>query len=554
MKYNIKRGLVAGCMLMLSACAKDILNRKPLDSINEIVVWNDINLVSNYVNYFYSTMESGFKRTYYLSAATDNGMDGLANDIYFIKPLTMDASWNPNNAPFNGLYTSLYQNLRKANDFLAHIDGVAGDSTLKKQMKAEVRFFRAYYYTELLNYFGDDPIKASGAAAPSGLVDGYEDALGVAILEKAQEYGKDSLSIARSTRRQTVDYIVSELDAVATMLAQLPASYTNPSGRITHGAAMSLKARVLLFAGRFKAAATASKAVMALSKYSLYPDYKGLFTVKNNTECIISVQHNNIASERGHTYDKDVANGSMSGLAKECPTQNLVDDYEMTDGNLPGASSLYDPQNPYANRDKRFAISVGYDGAVYRGQTLTLYDNGFDILNAGLFKTQTRYLVRKACNESFNFLGDATYGSDQNWLLIRYAEILLNYAEAQNEDAGPDQTVYDAVNSVRRRAGQPDLPSGLTQSDMRLRIRHERRIEFAFEDQRFWDLRRWHLADQLPYRTIYGANIKLSGSTKVFGAPVLLETRYFGIKNYTFPIPASELQSNRLMIQNTNWK
>ncbi|MBV7529224.1 RagB/SusD family nutrient uptake outer membrane protein [Chitinophaga sp. sic0106] len=554
MKKNIIFGLLAGGLVCFASCTKDILDKKPQDSINEITVWNDIGLVGNYVNYFYSTLQSGYTRGYYLSAATDDGMNGLANDIFFIKPLTMDASWNATNAPFNGYYTSTYQNIRKANDFLAHIDGVKGDSVLKRQMKAEIRFFRAYYYTELLNFFGDDPIKASGAAAPSGLVDGYEDALGVVLIEKAQQYGTDTLNIPRSTRRETVNYITGELDEVATALGSLPASFTSPSGRLTKGAAMALKARVLLYAGRFQAAAAAAKAVMDLGTYSLYPDYKTLFTVKNNAECILSVQHNNMAKERGHTYDRDMAVGSMSGFSRSNPTQNLINDYEMTDGKLPLGSDLYNPATPYANRDARFYASVAYDGANYRGSVLQTYANGFDQTNAGLYETQTTYLVRKACNESFNFLGDATYGSDQNWQYLRYAEILLNYAEAQNEATGPDATVYNAVNAIRTRAKQPALPEGLNQDQMRQRIRHERRIEFAFEDQRFWDVRRWHIADKDDFKKIYGASIKLSGATKVYGSPVLLESRFFELKNYCMPIPNAELQANSKMIQNTYWK
>ncbi|NIG54461.1 RagB/SusD family nutrient uptake outer membrane protein [Chitinophaga sp. Cy-1792] len=553
MRRNIILGWVAGCMVCLASCTKSILDKRPKDKINELIVWSDMGLVGNYVNYFYSTLQSGYSRTYLLSAATDDGMNGLAND-YTIRPLTLDASWNATSSPFNEYYTSLYQQVRKANDFLGHIDDVAGDSLLRKQYKAEVRFFRAYYYTELLNYFGDDPIKAAGAAAPSGLVDGYEDAPGVVIVEKAQVYGKDSLNIPRSTRRQTVDYIIGELDAVTSVLGALPASQTSPAGRLNKGVAMALKSRVLLYAGRFQEAAAAAKAVMDLGKYSLYPDYKTLFTVKNNQECILSVQHNNIAKERAHSYDKNMAIGSMSGLSNSNPTQNLVDDYEMTDGKLPAVSALYNAETPFANRDARFYASVAYDGSIYRGTELRTYVNGFDQVNSGSFKSQTTYLVRKAINETFNFLGDATYGSDQNWQYLRYAEILLNYAEAQNEATGPDATVYDAVNAVRRRAKQPDLPSGLSQDEMRQRIRHERRIEFVFEDQRFWDLRRWHIADQAKYKNIYGANITLAGNTKVYGAPVLLETRFFDLKHYCFPIPYTELMSNSNMVQNTNWK
>ncbi|SEW43340.1 RagB/SusD family nutrient uptake outer membrane protein [Chitinophaga arvensicola] len=555
MKFNIAGSWIVGGMILFSSCAKDILDKKPKDSISEVTVWNDMGLVSNYITYFYSTMQSGYARNWYSASATDDGLNALNNDPFKIRPLTTDGSWNANNSPFTEYYTSIYQNMRRVNDFLAHIDAVPGDDVQRSQLKAEARFFRAYYYTELINYFSDDPITASGATMPSGVVPGIENALGVVILEKAQVYGNDSLAIPRSTKGQCVDYVVSELDAVADALGKLPASSLKDAGRITPGAALGLKARTLLYMGRFKAAAAAARVVMDLKIYSLYPDYATLFTVKNNAECIISVQHNNIAKERGHFYDRDMAPGSLSGISQSNPTQNLVDEYEMTDGKMPSESPLFDPKQPYANRDRRFNKTIAYDGATYRGSVLQFYEGGFDLVNAGSFKTQTRYVVRKAINENFNFQGDATLGSDQNWQLLRYAEILMNYAEAQNEDAGPDQSVYDAVNAIRRRAGQPDLPAGLSQSGMRQRIRHERRIEFAFEDQRFWDLRRWHIADQLPYKSIYGITItKAADGSKIYSSEKLLESRVFELRNYCFPIPASELLANKKMVQNTYWK
>ncbi|WP_160712964.1 RagB/SusD family nutrient uptake outer membrane protein [Chitinophaga solisilvae] len=553
MTRNITTAFIAGCMLLTSSCTKDILGKKPKDSISELDVWKDMSLVSNYATYFYSTLQSGYSRNFYLCEATDDAIAALDNDPYTIVPLTTDASWTPVNAPFNDYYERLYKSIRKANDFLERIDAVPGDADQRKQLKAEIRFFRAYYYAELINYFSDDPVTAAGIL-PSGAVRDAEKAWGVVLLDKTQVFGEDDLSVPRSTKGACIDFVVKELHEAATAFAQLPASYTKDAGRLTQGAALGLKVRVLLYAGRFKDAAAAAREVMSLNKYQLYPDYKTLFTVKNNQECIISVQHNNIALERAHTLDKSVAPGSMSGQNAMCPTQNLVDEYEMTDGKLPAQSPLYNANDPYTGRDKRFYATIAYDGSSYRGRMLQLSEGGFDIVNSGAFKPRTRYMMRKGINEGFNFLGDASLGSDQNWQLLRYAEILLNYAEAQNEDAGPDNSVYEAVNAIRRRAGQPDLSAGLSQEQMRAAIRHERRIEFAFEDQRFWDLRRWHIAHLPAAKEIYGTIIRKSADGTTAYSRQTVQSRYFELKNYCFPIPNADVLSNRRMEQNTLWK
>ncbi|MOA06457.1 SusD family protein [compost metagenome] len=150
---------------------------------------------------------------------------------------------------------------------------------------------------------------------------------------------------------------------------------------------------------------------------------------------------------------------------------------------------------------------------------------------------------------------NALTGSDQNWIVIRLGEVMLNYAEAQNEAIGPDESVYSAVNAIRSRAGQPNLPTGLSQTEMRQRIRNERKIELAFEDFRFWDVRRWRIADQADQLSIYGITVTVDATTgKKTYTKKTVETRPFPQKFYTTPIPIEEMNNNKKMEQNSLWK
>ncbi|MCO4293577.1 RagB/SusD family nutrient uptake outer membrane protein [Solitalea sp. MAHUQ-68] len=541
--------ILAGVVICLSitSCTKDVLDKQDLSRTSDETVWSDINLVNNYVNYFYSTLPGAMTSGNVLNwdVTTDIGDNGLANDIFSTERYAnaTQANWSAaDKVVFYNNWTALYQNIRRANDFLQRIEGVTGDENLKKRMKAEVRFFRALYYFQLTNMFSDDPV-----ANP--------EPLGVPIIEKAMVFGTDSISVPRNTKTECVNYVVSELDQAATELGEIPASYTSQAGRITKGAALALKGRMLLYAGRWAEAATASKAVMDMAGYILNADYSKVFTVKNNPEAILSVQYNNILAERGHKLDYYISPGSQGGYARWNPTQNLVDSYELTDGKLPSESPLYDAQNPYLNRDKRFYATVVYDGSTYRGKVMQLYSGGYDINNGGLFKSQTNYYLRKFANETNLDFANTVTGSDQNWILIRLGEVLLNYAEAENEAAGPDESVYNAVNQLRTRAGLPNLPVGLSQSDMRDRIRRERKVELAFEDFRFWDVRRWRIADQPDQLTIKGITVSLNTTTGVKTySPKVVETRPFPAKFYTTPIPIEEMNNNKKMVQNFYWK
>ncbi|HXO74978.1 MAG TPA: RagB/SusD family nutrient uptake outer membrane protein, partial [Puia sp.] len=252
----------------------------------------------------------------------------------------------------------------------------------------------------------------------------------------------------------------------------------------------------------------------------------------------------------------EVAKGAGWG---DCdPTQELVDDFEFTDGKTAAqGSTVYDPAHPYTGREKRFYSSIIYDGSVWRGETIYtrkgIANNANEINTTGKSGNTGRsgYFVKKILDSTIGSVPGNLDGT--NFIVWRYAEVLLNYAEAQNEDAGPDQSVYDAVNKVRERAGQPDLPAGLSQADMRTRIRHERRIELAFEGKRFYDLMRWKTAQAVFSQPIHGMQVSGTGNNLTYQVITIRNITFDPTKNYLQPIPQTVLDQNPKLTQNPNY-
>jgi starch-binding outer membrane protein, SusD/RagB family len=242
------------------------------------------------------------------------------------------------------------------------------------------------------------------------------------------------------------------------------------------------------------------------------------------------------------------APNGFGGWGGNCPMQNFVDDFEMKNGKaISDPTSGYDPQNPYVNRDPRFYATVLYNGAPYRGRKVeTFLPGGKDSPdgNEPWNTSPTGYYLRKFLNETIS-LDDWNSMGTTAWRYFRYAEILLNYAEAQNEAVGPDASVYDAINKIRARAGLPDLPSGLSQVDMRTRIRNERRIELAYEEHRYFDVRRWKIASQEENEKALGISVKKNDNgTFTYTVKEALTGKKFEEKHYWFPIPLDEINAS----------
>jgi len=299
-------------------------------------------------------------------------------------------------------------------------------------------------------------------------------------------------------------------------------------------------------------AAAVSKELIDTKAHALYSSYANIFNYSvaaYNTEVIFAT-----AANARNDIETNNAPVSYDGaLGRTNPTQELVDAYEMKTG-LPitDPASGYDPANPYLNRDPRLALSIFYNGSVFKSVAVNTTVGGKDGSDKSINATKTGYYMSKFLS------GSATWNQVTNttvrrpWVIFRYAEILLNYAEAQNEAIGPDASVYDAINQVRKRAGIANLPAGLTQSQMRDRIRNERRIELAFEEHRFFDVRRWKIGDQVLAKPVTGMKIVSNGTLLTYQR-FTVENRVFSEKNYRYPIPQSEKDKTTKLVQNVGW-
>ena len=283
---------------------------------------------------------------------------------------------------------------------------------------------------------------------------------------------------------------------------------------------LALKGRVLLYnasplfnpandQSRWVAAAEACRAALdtALNTgYALHGNYGEIFIQYFNREVIWSRPAPGAFGDGG--IDREMNPRGANGYGNINPLQELVDDYEMKNTGLPitDPASGYNPQRPYDGRDPRFAATILYPGAMWKGRLLD--PNGADAPRSG--QISTNYWPRKYQLESVNLFA-GTGATDRKWVLMRTAELYLNYAEAENEARGPGSAVYNAINAVRARAGMPDYGGG-SKDAVREKIRRERRIELALEDHRFWDVRRWKIAETIDNREVHGVIVTGSAS------------------------------------------
>lgn len=481
-----------------------------------------------------------------------------------------NGNWSATNT-FDDSWT-LYNGIRAANGFLEEIDNVdlshlfTQGGTYQNWLKQlqyypyEARVLRAYYFFELARRYGD-------IAMP----------LSVLTIEEANTIGKTPFG-------EVIAFIVKECDECA---ANLPETYqglpNNEHGRTTKGFAMALKTKALLYAASplhnpsndpelWKKAAKAALDVIDLGVYKLDP--AGVFNKTTSDELILA-RMNGTANGSYELYNFPLrftfgARTAAFVAAGNYPSQNLVDAFETRNGY---AVTLgpdgwicddpdFDPQDPYAGRDPRFARTILADGMTFKGEKIATYAGGADDVSTALGGSATGYFVRKFIVEEANFDPSVTGASarQHHWVIYRYAETLLSYAEAMVNAFGSGSysdgtytlTALDALNQVRANASMPavaDAPA----AQLLERIRNEWRVEFAFEDHRFWDVRRWKIGADTQTR-LYGVSIgRAADGTKVYRQR-LVENRIWRENMYLFPIPQSELfKNNALYPQNPGW-
>lgn len=510
--------------LIISSCTKTLLDTTPDDRYVQNNFWQSQEAATAALTGAYAVLASS---GLYGGDATPLLEETATPNAYCYGNTS---SWNSiaeglQSASTGGIITSRwgdsYGGIGRCNTFLANVDRVGDmDEDLKTRMKGEAHLLRALFYFNLENYWGNVPL----------------------VLDPPNPDTQDTLS--RAPREQVVQQMLKDLDSAA---AVLPLHYgSGDLGRATKGAALALKAKILLFEAsplfnpnndmnRWQTAVDALKAVIDLAPdagYGLYPDYRGLFLPENenNKEVIFDVQF--IYPLEGNSFD--LINRQYNSNA---PLLGLAEAYEMKNG-LPITDPLsgYNPDSPYVNRDPRLNATIVYPGDKYMGTTVK--PSRFAITGYGVEKYSI-YTEEKPPSDLADLKGGQSY---TNYIVLRYADILLMYAEAQNEVAGPDATVYDAINKVRERAGMPDLQEGLSKDDMREAIHHERRVEFACEGYYYNDIRRWKTAEDVMNATIYTWD----------NTPI--ETRKFDpAKDYWWPIPQAELDLDPNLEQNNGY-
>jgi hypothetical protein len=523
---------------LFGACNTDFLERNNPSSITSEDVWNDAKLIAQYVNSIYNDRPNWEPATRVFCNISDEG-HVLNNQI-------MLGQWDEVTNP---MAFWAYSQVRKTNEFFARIDDAPIDADAKKTLKGEVRFLRAFLYFDMVKRYG-----------------------GVPIITTPQSLDED-LEVPRNTLDECFTFIFQELDEA---IGELPT--TAVKGRADQGAAKALKGRALLYYAsplynpnndteRWKKAADANKELIG-TQYELYPDLNYLWLDNGNKESIFEVQFALPMKSHGWDAAMQIHIFAIGDNGNSSPTQELVDAFPMKNGKLISeAGSGYDPANPYEGRDERFYASIAYNGSKIKGLiggviteiTLNIYVGGreYDSIPQDQI-TYTGYYVKKARDQD-NVNYRYGYGSVQPWLELRYAEVLLNYAEAQNEYlSAPDQSVCDALNLVRERAGITEklTPGSLNKEQMRRLIHNEHYVEFCFETHRYWDLRRWKLAvERLNGLKRTGVVItKHDDGTFTYDYQQVDAQPYiFSEKMYLMPIAQTELSKNSKLVQNPGW-
>lgn len=586
-------------LMMIQSCKKDFLDNENRGAIAGDTQWSDESSADLFLNDIYGQLNHLGSTPDPLDSFTDDNDGGPYWKSWrwrqgIIGP-GVEGGAPMNNDGFASNYTnwsSVYSRIRRCNTFIMEINAHASNysEVYRKKRIGEARFLRAFFYSYLWMHVG-----------------------GLAIITEPQDRNtssQDELYKSRSTFEETFDFINAELDAVVAEGA-LEVKYNGgatDAGRATIGAALALKGWTELFAAspafnsgspvmgpdpdRFysfassdparyaRAAATNKKFIDTYgANYNLYPDLTTIFSepAEYNSEIIWDRQ---AIRNTGGTMGSDInlfggpvfVLGQYYTWGNYNPTQELVDDFRMSNGlpiDAPGSG--YDPQKPYVNREQRFYDWIVYDGAPYKQNWMPSTDiiytridkvnpskNEIDFGSSDV--TNTGYYFKKRLNPDMIPSGDRSDG--QNYVYFRFAEVLLNYAEAQNEAVGPDASVYEAVNRIRTRAKLPTLQvtygGALSQIQMREVIRNERRVELCFENKRWYDLVRWRIAEDVLSKDFHGMKItntvpsNNSGQWKYEVVP-LNHPHVFTPNMYLNPIPQNVIDQNPKIKQNPNY-
>ncbi|WP_316758696.1 RagB/SusD family nutrient uptake outer membrane protein [Pedobacter aquatilis] len=571
MKKNIFYIVLFTTAIYFAGCKKsEFLQDGSFSGTNDITeaqLWANPDYARNFLNNVYSVLTDRYNLTdgAILASGSDEAVNSNLNSTI---NTYNNGTWSPVRT-FDDVYSDMYVGIRKANMFLEKVDGsaiipidellpanVPANQTYEAQvarLKGQALFLRAFFEFELLKRYGSFPIVTRTLAVD------------------------DNLDLPRNTFDQCVKQISDDCEEAISRLPLSPTEWrTTDRGRATQTAAMALKARLLLYAAspqynpsndltKWQLAADAAKRVMDTGKHSIYTSYPNIWLWNVgafNAETIFATSTlNTVTIETNNApISYDAANGRTN------PTQDLVDAFEMRTGRaITDAASGYVASAPYTNRDPRLNFAIMYNGSTFKGKTVDTYVGGKDGLNLNVNATKTGYYMRKYLSESASWAGTTT-NIRRPWIFFRYAEILLNYAEALNEaqGVGAMPQVLSSINLIRARSGvaMPALQTtnsagngyvAPTQVELRKRIRNERRVELCFEEHRFFDVRRWKEGESTFNKAVSGMRIIQTGTNTFTYTPFVVENRVFTAKNYLYPIAQNELNRAPALGQNTGY-
>ena len=604
MKRLIKKFIIVlvviGFGTFFSGCEKNFLDRQIQQNWDEQMFLNSgFNNLKALGMAVYGNLKhfNGYGSNATLATACDEADFAFATTIQRFNT----GAWGPFSNP-DDVYDDYYKAIRQANLFLEKtvnfktmiIQDTLGTNKVNyyinlddfTKLRAEVRFLRAYFHMELVKRYG-----------------------GVPVITKVLSE-EEAFLITRKSYDDCINFITNECDSVYPILANHWTNYGIPTGtlvgrgdagtdntrlgRIEKPAASALKIRALLFAASplnnpTNDLAKWIKATNAAKDFFLdpntapvrfiYNNYKALFHAQIDKNTITPIKGKNTGlimtrpfETAGNAFEKANYPIGMTGAGAgaTCPSQNLVDAFEVKSTGKPisDPTSAYNPANPFNDRDPRLAFIVACNGSIYgknidaTDRYVQTFQGGVDAVGIKYGATTTGYYLRKMCVENFDLTKNPT--QPKAWVLMRYEEVLLSFAEAMNEAYGPDadqigalKTARTAVNEIRARVGvaMPAIPLGLTKEQMRDRIRNERRVELAFEEHRFFDVRRWKIAEQTEDALLIGMKITKNSDNTLSYEKFEVEKRVFDkSKMYFYPIPQAEIQkSNGLMTQNPGW-
>lgn len=513
---------VIGWLLLFASCDDDFLVRAPLDTPSLSTFWETAEQAEMWVNNLYNGLEGADNSIF--EAFSDNGYgragsgaNQIAQGSFTTDDKHVDQFWN-------------YRYIRLCHEYFENVDKVPGISESKKtELSAQVRFMLAYQYYILTTLYRDVPLVKSALSI-------------------------DESDVGVNTKEEVLQYIFEQLNfAIDNLPVVWPASET---GRATKGAALALKARVALYDEQWEIAAKTAKQVMDLGVYNLHPNYKELFlkTFNNKTnEVILAHQYaEEVNIHPGQGLVRKYAPVYLGGYALILPTNELQQSFAMSDGSKFDWNNPEHAARPFTNREPRFYDTFNYQGREYNGTEIDLTGSEFRFAFTYLY-------YRKYVDD----LVDRDWRTYVNWIIFRYADVLLMYAEAKNEQTGPDGSVYDVLDLIRKRSAMPAVDRSLynDQASLREFIRNERRVELAAEGLRYFDIIRWRIAEDVLNKDIKSMDLDNWVDLPVDedGNSLLpvksVQSRTFDpSKHYVWPIPQDAIDRAENLEQHPEWK